>query len=267
MLIYRFRITSEEHDGFLREIDIQPNQTFLEFHHILLESAELLHGDRASFFITDKKFKKEHEISLKSEKRQVRKYDEDLDQVVTDSVALPLMKAEKIKTHVEDPHQRMIYEFWGREFFRFHIELYKIAPAEAASSYPKCIRRQGDLPKKAEPPAVQPDEPVEAKIPVPKPPSQIIDRMARLDSIVEDDEEIAAIESELEGLLDDGDDAEGHAAEGMEEETVTDDFLYEGQADSGSEDDEESLDHIEDFDDIDHLDQRMKGFDRDRDDY
>ena len=72
MLIYRFRITCEEHDGFLREIEIQPGQTFLDFHHILLDSAELLHCERASFFNMDKKYKKDKEISLKAEKRHHR---------------------------------------------------------------------------------------------------------------------------------------------------------------------------------------------------
>ena len=98
MLIYRFKITCEEHDGFLREIEIQPNQTFLDFHHIIIDSSELLHCERASFFMTDKKYKKDKEISLKSEKRQVRKYDDDLDQVVTESLTLPLMKNSKNKS-------------------------------------------------------------------------------------------------------------------------------------------------------------------------
>ena len=97
MLIYRFRITCEEHSGFLREIEIQPNQTFLDFHHVMLDSAELLHCDRASFFMTDKMYKKDKEISLKAEKRQIRKYDEDLDRVVTESLSLPVMKTEKLK--------------------------------------------------------------------------------------------------------------------------------------------------------------------------
>ena len=58
MIIYRFRITSEEHENFLREIDIQPKQTFFDFHLAIVEAAELLHCERASFFPTDKKYKK-----------------------------------------------------------------------------------------------------------------------------------------------------------------------------------------------------------------
>jgi hypothetical protein len=263
MLIYRFRVTCEEHDGFLREIEIQPNQTFYDFHHMLLESAELLHCERASFFMTDKKYKKDKEISLKAEKRQVRKYDEDLDQVVTESLTLPLMKTEKLKNYIEDPHQKMIYEFIGRDIFSFHLELFKIFPSDGITSFPRCIKRVGELPKKAEQPTLIAEEPVAPKpatlrIPLPK-----IEGIVKFDDIVEDEQELAAIESELGGLI------EESSEEPVTEHDETgsngvDDFLY-GEQDEAEE--EDKLDHLEDYEDIESLDERISGFDRDTDDY
>jgi hypothetical protein len=263
MLIYRFRVTCEEHDGFLREIEIQPNQTFLDFHHILLESAELLHCERASFFMTDKKYKKDKEISLKAEKRQVRKYDEDLDQVVTDSLTLPLMKTEKLKNYIEDPHQKMIYEFVGRDIFSFHLELFKIFPSDGVSSFPRCIKRVGELPKKAEQPTLAAEEPVAPKAVIRKIPLPKIEGLVKFDDIIEDEHELAAIESELEGLI------EETADEPVTESAETgdhgvDDFLY-GEQEEAEED--EKLDHLEDYEDIESLDERLSGFDRESDDY
>ena len=262
MLIYRFKITCEEHDGFLREIEIQPNQTFLDFHHIIIDSSELLHCERASFFMTDKKYKKDKEISLKSEKRQVRKYDDDLDQVVTESLTLPLMKNSKIKEYIEDPHQRMIYEFEGREHFSFHIELFKIFPSEGNISFPRNTKRIAELPKKPELPTPIPHFIPVNKIVVPKVPLPKITELVKFDDIVEDEHELATIESELGSLIAEDDPPSFDIPE--PEMASDDEFSFSDQED---EDHDEKLDHIEDYEDIESLDKRLSGYDRDADDY
>lgn len=263
MLIYRFRITCEEHDGFLREIEIQPNQTFLDFHHIMLDSSELLHCDRASFFITDKKYKKDKEISLKAGKRQVRKYDEDLDQVITESLAVPLMKTEKLKNYIEDPHQKMIYEFIGRDIFSFHIELFKIFPADGLHSFPRCIKRVAELPKMAEQPAPVISPRVSPKISTPKIPLPKIEELMKFDNIVEDEQELASIENDLGQLMEEMV-AEPVFDKSEADDSSNNDFLYGEQDET---EDDEKLDHLEDFEDIENLDNRMSSFDRDSDDY
>lgn len=263
MLIYRFRITCEEHDSFLREIEIQPNQTFLDFHHIIIDSAELLHCDRASFFNTDKKYKKDKEISLKAEKRMVRKYDEDLDQVVTESLSLPLMKTEKLKNYIEDPHQKMIYEFVGRDTFSFHIELFKIFACDGFSSFPRCVKRVAELPKKPELATLVTETPAVPKVVIPKAPLPKPDILARFDDIVEDEEELASIENDLEGLVEDAT-GEQSTDTAESEETGIDDFLYDTAEETGE---EEEMEHLEDYEDIENLDKRLSGFDRDSDDY
>jgi len=263
MLIYRFKVTCEEHDSFLREIEIQPNQTFLDFHHILLESAELLHCEQASFFMTDKRYKKDKEISLKTGKRQVRKYDEDLDQVVTESITVPLMKTEKLKDYIEDPHQKMIYEFAGRDTFSFHIELFKIFPADLGISFPRCIKRIAELPKKAEQPVAAVSSSPHPKVSVPKIPLPKVEELLKFDDIVEDELELAAIEGEIGELM--GETLDDSAAvEDVHDEHENADFLYGGQHES---DEEEPLDHLDDYEDIENLDQRLSGFDRESDDY
>jgi hypothetical protein len=263
MLIYRFRVTCEEHDGFLREIEIQPNQTFLDFHHILLDSTELLHCDQASFFMTDKKYKKDREISLKAGKRQIRKYDEDLDQVVTESLTLPLMKTEKLKNYIEDPHQKMIYEFAGRDIFSFHLELFKIFPVDEITSFPRCIKRVAELPKKAEQPAPVANTPAAPKLVIPKVPLPKIEQLVKFDDIVEDEHELAAIESELGTLIEETSNESSFDHEETDDGS-NNDFLY-GAQDETEED--ENLEHLEDYEDIENLDKRLSGFDRESDDY
>jgi len=258
MFIYRFRITSDELENFLREIEIQPNQTFQDFHTILIESVDLVQCERASFFPTDKKYIKDIEITLKPEKRQVRKYDEDLDIVVTDIKVIPLMKDSKIKTYIEDPHQKMIYEFHGKEDHSFFIELFKIVSSDGYPSYPQCIKKIGELPKKVEPPSIQQPLPVKPRAIIPKIPFPKVEELAKLDEIVEDETELAEIENQIGEIFEE----EGTVA--IEETT---------QASGGEEEhfsyhpEEGQMEHIEDYDDIEMLDKRLSGYDRDPDDY
>jgi len=256
MLIYHFRITSDELEDFLREIEIQPKQTFLDFHAIILESAELLHCDHASFFLTDKKYKKDKEISLKTDKRQVRKYDEDLDQVVTETVTPPLMRNAKLNQYIEDPHQKMIYEFIGREHHSFFIELFKILKSDGIPSYPRCVKHIGELPKRIETPVALPQKPITPKITVPKIIIPRPEEVAKLDHIVEDESELVAIESQLDAILEE----EEPVAIDIPPPVVDDDDGYSyGQ-------EPEEMEHIEDYDDIESLDKRFDRFDQD-DDY
>jgi hypothetical protein len=262
MLIYRFKITCEESDGFLREIEIQPGQTFLDFHHIIVESSELIQCDQASFFITDKKYKKDKEISLKPAKRQVRRYDEDVDQVVTEMVSVPVMKTEKIKDYIEDPHQKMIYEFKGKQSLSFFIELFKIFQSDGSVSFPRCFKKAGELPKPVEQPAPIPSKPVQPRPVLPRVPLPPIPVASRLETVVENDEELSAIESELEELLLEADKVDIGDL-GLEESP---EFEFSMEQDEDGES-VEPLENIDDFEDLDNLDRRLSGYDRDQDDY
>src|SRR5665647_587565 len=102
MIIYRFRLTSEDHEDFLREIEIQPTQTFLDFHQVIQSCSNLENCDNALFYTTDNKFKKKEEFSFKYQKKLVRKYDDDIDQVVTETYVPHLMKGSILKKFIDD---------------------------------------------------------------------------------------------------------------------------------------------------------------------
>jgi len=263
MLIYRFRIIANDHDDFLREIEIQPNQTFLDFHHLLAETAELKNGTAATFFMTDKKNKVNHEINLKTTKRQVRRYDDDLGEVVIETVIMPLMKDSRIKNYIEDPHQTMNYEFHGKEIITMHIELFKILQSENLVSYPRVARKTGGIRKTAElppPPALD----TQVIPPLPKPqkvkpahlPKQV--ETPKLDAIVEDPDEIHAINDELADLL------EEEAPEKFEVESQVASADDGGELEYGQ---EEQMEHIEDFGDLDQIDERYSSYREGSDDY
>jgi len=267
MLVYRFKISSEEYDEFIREIVIQPNQTFLDFHSCLLESAEILPCEQASFFMTDKKYKKSREITLIPAKKQIKRYDPELDEMVVITVTPKLMKETRMKDFIEDPHQRMIYEYQGKEVHVFFIELVKITQSDGEGLYPKCVRWVGELPRKPEIPPEVPEIIEETpRIEVPKLVLPDLAALAKLDEIEEDETEIAEIEGSLSEFLfaeetEVPKEVRKKTVQVKEHDDEDNDTVRE---DSGDEVEvvglEEEMDHLEDYDNIENIGSKYSGY-------
>jgi hypothetical protein len=263
MLIYRFRITSEDFDDFVRVIEIQPGQTFLDFHEILMSCSDIDKCDKAFFFTTDSKFKKAHEVALKLQKKQVRKYDDDLDEVVTEERVPRLMKDAKVKEFVEDPHQRMIYEFHGKESFTLFIELFKIIKTEENISLPRCIQSKGEIPKKLDIKTAAVTAPPEEEAPI-HPPLVPSGGASLFSNIHEDDSEIAEIDSQIGDLLVSGEtEAQDEKPALMQDDEATFSMHQEEDEDEES----EHIESLDEYDDIENLEIKHRDFDRESDDY
>jgi hypothetical protein len=265
MLIYRFRITSEDYDDFLRVIEIQPNQTFLDFHEQIMASSDIDKCDKAFFYITDNKFKKKKEITLKPIKNQVKKYDDELDEMVTEIQVPHLMKEAKINESVEDPHQRMIYEFHGKESVTLFIELFKIIKTDENISLPRCIQSKGEIPKKLDVKSTSVTAPPEEEAAIHLP--LVAPGGASLFSNIheEDESELAEIENQLGDIL------AGAEQESEDEKPALlpdDEATYSLHQDSDSDEEEGAhLESLDEYDDIENLEIKHRDFDRDSDDY
>jgi len=262
MIIYRFRLTSEDHEDFIREIEIQPVQTFLDFHQAILSCANLENCENALFYTTDNKFKKKQEFSFKYQKKQVRKYDDDIDQVVTETYVPHLMKESVLKKFIDDPHQRLMYEFTGKDSFVFFIELFKIIKTEECVPLPRCVNAKGELPKKAEipvaPDAEKPDtnSPVQAAPPATFFPGE----KSMFSEMLEDDSEMAEIEGQLDDILEEG------TLTVPGKKTPSPD-LKEDDPYTGEEDNPENMESLDEYDDIEDLEIKHGNFDGESDDY
>jgi hypothetical protein len=168
------------------------------------------------------------------------------------------MKKSKLKDFIEDPHQKMIYEFHGKEFHPFFIELFKIIQADHTFSYPRCVKRTGELPKKPEIPVPAAQESMVApKIVIPKirlpKPADLPKPVKTLEE--EPVDERSEIDAELEEII-----QEEAPVVAMEESS------HDEEGFSGDEEEDE-MEHIGDYDDMDNLESKYSGFDRDSDDY
>ena len=132
-MIYRFTIISDEVDDFVREIQIDPEATFFDFHEAILKSVGYTNDQMTSFFICDDDWEKEKEITL----------EEMDDNPEMDSW---VMKDTTISELVEDEKQKLLYVFDYMTERCFFIELSEIITGKEMTGA-KCTKKSGDAPK------------------------------------------------------------------------------------------------------------------------
>lgn len=153
MQVYRFRILFDEQEDFLRDIEIKPGQTFKDFHDIILQSVEIESNELASFFVCDPGWNKQREITLidMGLKTPDTDFDEDERKPVTIPIPVMIMEDVKIREVIEDPHQRILFEYNFLNPTTFFIELTKIVEGDPKKVYPVCIKKEGTMTPSATP--------------------------------------------------------------------------------------------------------------------
>jgi hypothetical protein len=148
MQAYRFRLLFEDQDEFLRDIEIKPGQTFKDFHDFILKSVEIEGNELASFFICDPRWNKQREITLIDMGVKIPDTgfdDDDERKPVVVPIPVMIMEDVKIREVIEDPHQRILYEYNFLNPRTFFIELLRIVDADPKKDYPICVKKEGTL--------------------------------------------------------------------------------------------------------------------------
>ncbi len=132
-MVFRFRIISEENKDFARELLINDDQTFLDFHKCLQRNLRYDPDHLSSFFITNTSWEKEIQITL-------------IDMNDEDSNICCTMDQSFMKDHLSEKGDRMLYVF---DFFSersFFIELTEVIEVEESTALPKIVFACGDPP-------------------------------------------------------------------------------------------------------------------------
>ncbi len=145
MLIYRFKIRFEDHEEFLREIELLADQTFEDFHQTILGNLGLDPGMLASFFVCDHRYRKQKEVQLVDMHPQDPPGEEDETQ--SDDNDAPLMHESLLKDYIDDPHQRLLFVYDNINQWTFYIELGRILPADNDQTYPRIRKSVGAVPR------------------------------------------------------------------------------------------------------------------------
>lgn len=135
MAIYKFRISFEDFDEVVREIDIKSNQTFEDLHKAVHRSTGYSPEKSSSFFVSTDNWIKGDEIAYLPNQRKIER-------------GVALMENSKLSSFIEDPHQKFYYIYNFERPFDFHVELIKIIlETDPNIEYPFLAKSTGEAPK------------------------------------------------------------------------------------------------------------------------
>jgi hypothetical protein len=143
-MVYRFKVTYEDHEDVFRYIEIKSSQSFLELHTAIQQAIGFDNSKSATFYMSDDYWRKDDEISVentsqeKIKKSKPKKSEEP-------------KKKKTIADHIDNPHQRFVYVFDPEKEWTFLLELLKIVPEDTTASYPQCVKSVGTAPKQYKP--------------------------------------------------------------------------------------------------------------------
>lgn len=132
-MIYRFLVLSNEVPDFAREISIDSDATFLDFHDALLNAVNFHKGEMASFFVCNEDWEREQEITLMEMDSNDSEYD------------ILLMENTSVYDLISDEGQRMQFVFDYMSDRAFFLELKEIVTSKDLKE-PACTYSVGNPP-------------------------------------------------------------------------------------------------------------------------
>lgn len=135
-MIYKYRMLSEANEDFMREYELRSSQSFLDFHELILQTVKFSTLELASFFICDGLWNRQTEITL-LDMQDANPEDEHYQPPL-------MMKDALLKDYMEEPRQRIIYEYDFLNPKTFYVEMHGIGKAEVGVDYPRCLYSRGE---------------------------------------------------------------------------------------------------------------------------
>jgi len=146
MYTYKFRLLFDDVEDFVRDYEILATQTFKDFHDTIVKSIAGLDGQElASFYICDGRWDKKQEITLID-----MNLDDDSNpfgEKEEKNIPKEIMSKSVLRNFIDDPHQRLIYEYNFLNISTFYIELLKTFESDEKVKYPRCVHSAGEMPK------------------------------------------------------------------------------------------------------------------------
>jgi hypothetical protein len=132
-MIYKFRMISGDQQAFLRDYEVDSNQTFFELHKIIQNNLKFDSAQLASFFLADENWNKGLELTL-------------IDMENEGGPAAIPMDSVKIKEIIKEKKERLLYVYDILTDNSFFIELMDIYPPDCSVKYPICKTSIGEPP-------------------------------------------------------------------------------------------------------------------------
>ena len=215
MALYRFKVTFEDYDEVMREIDVKSNQTFEDLHRAIHQSTGYNPEFPSSFYISNDQWTKGEEITYLPNQKRVDR-------------GIALMEKVKLSSFIDDPHQKFYYTFNFDRPFDFHVELMKIILDENPNvTYPYIVKSVGEAPRQFN----------NAATPTVLPPiSEDFDFLNEMEFVPEDTEDFSEVDETGEAVSSHGRDEEDEQEDDMDDE-FSDNEHMEDEGHGGRDDD------------------------------
>ena len=132
-MIFKFLILSDEVENFKREIKIDADSTFFDLYKVILQCTGFSDSEMASFFLCDKKWSKQQEITLIEMETS-----SDEDSLIMEDCVL--------SDYLEDEKQKLMFVFDYLTERALYLELSEIIPGKSLKT-PVCTVSEGNPPK------------------------------------------------------------------------------------------------------------------------
>lgn len=136
-MVYRIKFISDEADGFLREIEIDSEATFLDLNKAILQSCGYPDDQMTSFYICDEEWERSTQVT----REDMGMGDSDEDIFVMESTPLSEL--------IEDEDQRMEFVFDPFNDRCFYLDVKEIIPGKSMQEA-LVTRSKGDAPRQLE---------------------------------------------------------------------------------------------------------------------
>jgi hypothetical protein len=138
MIIYNFRITLDYEKDVIREIEVRSDQSFFEFHKMIIEAFEFNGDQMCSFFMSNKDWDKGEEIML-------------FDMGFEDNTNTPrVMENTQLTEMIAKRDEKILYVYDFLRMWVFLIELTDETILETDTNYPRIVNSIGNPPDENE---------------------------------------------------------------------------------------------------------------------
>lgn len=139
MMVFQFRVLSDENDNFIRDYDVAYDMNLLDFHNFICSNLQFDNTNASSFFLSDSQWQKGREFTL-------------LDMGNNDDALMPLaMESVTLGEIIHKNAERLIWMFDMFAERALYLELVATRKMEDSDNLPSVATFEGDAPGQFEP--------------------------------------------------------------------------------------------------------------------
>lgn len=128
--IFKFRVIVDTEEDVFRDIEIETDATFEEFHRGVLDAFDFEEGEMASFYMSNENWEKGLEVPL-------------MDMGQTAELS---MKSTKLSDLLSKPSDKVLYVYDFMRMWIFYVELVEVKKDAPSTIYPRVALVYGDAP-------------------------------------------------------------------------------------------------------------------------